>query len=179
MMIHELLTRIDTVSFECRNKYSDWPAAYVHYNVCIGNWSVGQIFKHLILVNESYYPIIQSVWRGTYKLPLIGSSNFIVDQIGRIILKAVSPTNTRKKRTCSIWDPEKTSTTDDIINSFLIHQEELKKFIRSCADLVELNVVISSPVNRYIVHRIGKAFEIIVTHEERHMNQAKAVKVDI
>jgi hypothetical protein len=42
-------------------------------------------------------------------------------------------------------------------------------------DLVEQGVVISSPANKYFVYKLGKAFEIVVTHEQRHFNQSKEV----
>jgi hypothetical protein len=42
--------------------------------------------------------------------------------------------------------------------------------------LVQAETVISSPANRFIVYKIGRAFDIIVAHEERHLNQAKEVK---
>jgi hypothetical protein len=40
---------------------------------------------------------------------------------------------------------------------------------------LEKGTVISSPANKYIVYKLETAFDIIVAHEERHLEQAKEV----
>lgn len=173
MIISELLGRIDVVSRECRTMFGALSSAYINSVTTAGSWSIGQLFKHLILVNESYSPVIDSVWHGTYKMPLIGSSNFIVNYVGRTLRKSLSPMCQKKTKTYSLWEPDRVVVTNYIINQFEEHQETLKKLISSSADLIELNTVISSPANRYVVYRIGTAFDIVVAHEEKHLEQAK------
>ena len=56
------------------------------------------------------------------------------------------------------------------------HQEVIKKLIQDNQPLLEKDVVIPSPANRYIVYKLRKAIEVIVAHEERHLNQAMEVK---
>jgi hypothetical protein len=69
-----------------------------------------------------------------------------------------------------------TSTIDaDIINRFEQHQAELKTFIQSNIDLLDTNTVISSPANKNIVYTLKSAFDIIVSHECRHLDHAKNI----
>ncbi len=56
-----------------------------------------------------------------------------------------------------------------------MHQSNLKELIESSKDLVEAGVVISSPANKNIVYKLEKAFDIIIIHEQRHLEQAKEV----
>jgi hypothetical protein len=42
-------------------------------------------------------------------------------------------------------------------------------------EFVERDVVISSPANRNIVYKLKTAFDIIMSHEQRHFEQAKEV----
>jgi hypothetical protein len=56
------------------------------------------------------------------------------------------------------------------------HQAELKSLIENSTDLVNRGEVISSPANKMIVYKLETAFEIIVTHELRHLEQAKEMR---
>ena len=76
-------------------------------------------------------------------------------------------------KTFSIWEPSAIVTNASILEQFEKHQEELKKLITQSMDLVEAGTIISSPANRLIVYKLETAFDIIVTHEQRHFEQAK------
>ena len=52
----------------------------------------------------------------------------------------------------------------------------LKERIISAESFLHSGVIISSPANKNIVYKLEQAFEIIVTHEERHLNQAIAIQ---
>lgn len=138
-------------------------------------WSIAQNIDHLITVNESYYPVLASLEKGTYKTPFIARIGFIVSFIGTMILNAVQPDRKKKMKTFSIWEPSTGKINDDILKRFEIHQNELKQKIEEAKELIEQGVVISSPANRNIVYKLETAFDIIVSHEQRHLEQAKEI----
>ena len=138
-------------------------------------WSVAQNIHHLIVINQTYYPIIKSVRAGTYQLPWIGKINFMVSFFGNTILKSVSPDRKRKMKTFPLWEPSQSQIDEDVLHQFDKHQNGLKELIRSSTDLLEANTLISSPANKNIVYTLKSAFDIIVTHELRHLEQAKVV----
>ncbi|MGK0384226.1 MAG: hypothetical protein ACJAVL_000963 [Bacteroidia bacterium] len=63
------------------------------------------------------------------------------------------------------------------MTEFKKQQEAIKKLISHNKYLLEKDIVIPSPANRYIVYKLRKALEIIVSHEERHLKQALSVKI--
>lgn len=136
-------------------------------------WSIAQNIDHLILVNESYFPIINAVKNGTYKIPFIGKFPFIVNFTGKTLLNSVQPDGRKKTRTFTIWEPQKSEFESGILSRFEKHQIELKKLIADCTTHLENETVISSPANKNIVYRLDKAFDIIVAHEQRHLRQAE------
>ncbi len=139
-------------------------------------WSIGQVIDHIIEVNKSYYPIIEQLRAGTYRTPWTARLPFLVNWFGDFILKGVEPERKKKIRTFPVWEPAQSEVRADIVPHFAEHQKELANMMASCSDLVQAEMVISSPANRFIVYKIGRAFDIIVAHEERHLNQAKEVK---
>ena len=99
----------------------------------------------------------------------------MVDFFGKIILKSVLPDRKRKMKTFPKWEPSYSRINGDILQQFEHHQGELKSLIESSKDLIEKGAVISSPANKNIVYSLKSAFDIIVTHEFRHLEQAKEV----
>lgn len=139
------------------------------------SWSIAQNLDHLIVVNETYYPILDALLAGTYRPSFLARIGFMVTFLGKTVLKAVQPDRQKKMKTFPIWEPGTSEVGDDILERFLRHQHELKLKIEGSKALLEQGVVIASPANRNIVYTLETAFDIIVSHEQRHLEQAKEV----
>jgi hypothetical protein len=59
------------------------------------------------------------------------------------------------------------------MDRFAEHQREFIKRMKQLEPLIEKNVTIHSPAGKMIVYKLEKAFDIIVSHERRHLNQAR------
>jgi hypothetical protein len=138
-------------------------------------WSIAQNIEHLIVINETYYPVIHSVRTDSYQVPWIGKLKFLVKFFGKTILKSVQPDRKKKMKTFPLWEPSKSDIKGDIVDRFARHQEELKNIIAASSDLLDKGTIISSPANRNIVYTLSDAFEIIIAHERRHLEQAREV----
>jgi hypothetical protein len=138
-------------------------------------WSIAQNLDHIIVVNETYYPVLAALKAGTYQTPFMARIGFIVSFLGKTVLKAVQPDRQKKMTTFPIWEPTKSSVPEDILERFQIHQNELMIKIEEAHEFVKKGIVISSPANRHIVYKLETAFDIIVLHEQRHIEQAKEV----
>jgi hypothetical protein len=138
-------------------------------------WSVAQNIDHLIVINKTYFPIFPLLRQNQYSVPWIGKIDFMVNWFGKVILQSVNPDRRKKMKTFPLWEPAKSQIGADILDRFAAHQEELKKVIRESADWMAKGTVISSPANKNIVYKLSTAFEIIITHEKRHLQQAREV----
>lgn len=138
-------------------------------------WSIAQNIDHLIVINKTYFPLIESVRNKTCTLPWMGKIGFMVKFMGNMILQSVQPDRKRKMKTFPTWEPSSSNISADILERFSRHHEDLKGLILSSKDLIASNTIISSPANHNIVYKLETAFDIIVTHERRHLEQAKEV----
>ncbi|SFF28026.1 DinB family protein [Thermoflexibacter ruber] len=169
------ITEIDQITDAFKQNFSHLNNAQLNWKPNLNAWSIAQNMEHLIVVNESYYPVLASLKEGTYKTPLIAKIGFMVSFFGKIVLKAVSPDRRKKMKTFPIWQPSTSEVHTDILMCFDNHQNELKRQIENAKVFVEKGVTISSPADKNIVYKLGTAFDIIVTHEKRHLEQAKEV----
>ncbi|WNJ18172.1 DinB family protein [Pontibacter sp. G13] len=136
-------------------------------------WSVGQILDHLIQINQSYLYIPDQIRAGKYPLPWQAKIPFFATFMGKMILKSVQPETQRKVETFPVWEPSQSGISSEIWEDFLQSQSDLKIMIESSEHLIRQKTVIASPANRNIVYRLDKAFDIIVAHEFRHLQQAQ------
>ncbi|MEM9723075.1 MAG: DinB family protein [Bacteroidota bacterium] len=143
------------------------------------SWSIAQNLDHLIVINSTYFPVLDALHAGTYKAPFHAKIGFIPSFMGKMVLKAVDPDRKQKGKTFPIWEPSSSEIEGEILSRFVSHQDELKSQIQAASYLLDQGVIISSPANKNIVYSLPMAFDIIVTHERRHLEQAKEVRVNL
>lgn len=173
MASRDRAVQIDYITREFNEDFGTFTKDQLNFKPNEKTWSIAQNINHLILVNESYFPIINAVKMGTYKIPFLGKIPFIVNFTGKILLNSVQPDRKKKTRTFTIWEPQKSELEPDILSRFEKHQDDLKKLIADCTTLLEKQTVISSPANKNIVYKLDKAFDIILAHEQKHLRQAE------
>jgi DinB superfamily len=168
-------SRLDDISRQSLSEFGSLTSEQLNWKPNSNTWSIAQNLDHLIVVNETYYPVLASLKAGTYKTPFIARIGFMVSFLGKTVLNAVQPDRQKKMKTFPIWEPTTSNVLDDILKRFQIHQNELIQKIEDAKGLIEKGVVISSPANRNIVYKLETAFDIIVSHEQRHLEQAKEI----
>jgi len=164
---------LDDITKQCLTEFGNLTSEQLNWKPNSNTWSIAQNLDHLIVVNETYYPVLASIKAGTYKTPFIAKIGFMVSFLGKTVLKAVQPDREKKMKTFPIWEPATSNVIGDILKRFETHQNELIQKIEEAKGLVEKDVVISSPANRNIVYKLATAFDIIVSHEQRHIEQSK------
>ena len=167
---------LNAITATAQSEFGYLSAEQLNWKPHPNKWSIAQVLDHLIVINTSYFPILESLKAGTFKKPFLGRFPFVYNFFGNFILRSVHPDNRRKAKTSRMWEPSSSTIAPDIIGRFVQHQQTLIEEIRSCAPLLEQDAVIHSPLSRVIPYRLEQAFDIIVTHEKRHLNQAREVK---
>jgi len=171
--------KIDETTNEFKESFGALSVEQLNFKPNAQTWSIAQNIDHLIVINETYYPVINSIREGNYKTPFLAKLGFMVSFLGKTILDAVQPDRKKKMKTFPIWEPAKSEISGDILSRFEKHQTDLKNLITGSKDLLEKRTVISSPANKNIVYKLETAFDIITTHEQRHLAQAREVAAEL
>jgi hypothetical protein len=164
--------RIDEVTNEFKKNFSQFSEEKMNFKPNIQTWSIAQNINHLIVTNSSYFPIIEKIRTGNYRTGCLSKFSFINNFFGNLILGSVKADRKRKIKTFPVWEPG-SSNFKDILNQFEEHQNKLKKLITESEDLLMKGQVVASPANKNISYKLELAFEIMVNHEFRHLEQAK------
>ena len=85
---------LNTQAFE--NAFGDLTHDYLNCKANTETWSIAQNLDHLIIINSSYFPILEALHEGTHKTPLAGKLGFLVSFFGKTVLNAVQPDRKKK-----------------------------------------------------------------------------------
>ena len=168
--------RLDVVTQKVESEFGSLSSDQLNWKISAEKWSIAEVLEHLNLVNASYEKVLSDSVAGTSDMGFTGKIGFFVKFMGDMIYKSVEPTRAKRMKTFPVWEPTQSNVSVEVVSEFKKHQELIKQLITDNKQLLEKDVVIPSPANRYIVYKIRKAVEIVVAHEERHLNQAMEVK---
>ena len=171
----DFIKQLDEITVEFLQAFGHLNEEQLNWKPNSQTWSIAQNIDHLMVINNTYDPIIQNIRNGKYQAPWHAQFDFIVNFFGKTILGAVEPARRKKMKTFPIWEPRQSNIPGNILHQFQKHQVLLKERINSCGDLIAKRTIIASPANRIIVYKLETAFEIMIAHERRHFNQAREV----
>lgn len=168
-------SELDEITQAFKQEFSALSGDELNWKPNASTWSIAQVIQHIIVVNESYHPVLEQIRSNTYYTPRFGQIGFINRFFGKLILNSVQPEQKRKIKTLPVWEPGLSAIRSDVVARLEAHQQELKQVIQSSEDLLARHTVISSPANRMIVYKLETAFDIMVAHEKRHFKQAQEI----
>ena len=110
-------------------------------------WSIAENLAHLIVVNRTYFPVIEQIRNNTYKVPFIGKIPFLPKLFGSVLIEYVKPEKEEAKvKTFPIWEPANFKEEGSILELFEKHQQSLRN--------LGLKTRISFSVNKLLLPRL-------------------------
>ena len=170
----KLITEANTLAGNAKATFGQLTVSQLNWKPSAERWSVAQCFDHLLNTNKGYLPAIENVLAGQkptfwQRIPLLPGL------AGSLLLKYVDPASTRKIKAPQKFQPAQSDISGSVINDFIEQQRKIVEKMKATEHLDLERVIISSPVAAPIPYSLMDAYRIIVTHEQRHFQQAKRV----
>ena len=139
-------------------------------------WSLAECLIHLNLSSEGFLVVIREASQKARQEGVVGPGPFKLDFRGRVIRWMLKPPPRIKLRTTSRFEPTIIGPPEGILPRFLALQRELQNSIEQ-SDSLDLNkIVVISPFSKNVRYNLYSCFEVILTHQLRHLWQAEHVK---
>lgn len=171
----KLIDEANAIADDARESLGQLNAQQLNWKPSPQQWSVAQCLDHLIVINSTYFPILQKIARDGYRPSLQERLPLLPRFFAWMVLKAVSPETKSKFKTARHVEPSSSAIAGDIVARFKAHQEEVIRHMRMTEKLELSNIIITSPVASFAAYSILDAYKIMVTHERRHLLQAERV----
>ncbi|MFP6584026.1 MAG: DinB family protein [Candidatus Hydrogenedentota bacterium] len=141
-------------------------------------WSIAQCFEHTLVGADRYAEKLGPAIEGARNNQLNVQADLQPRHtlMGRLILRAMEPTARRTMSAPKLFAPTQSPISEDIADRFVQSHENIAKLITDCDGLDHNRIKLSSRVARIIRINATDAFNILVTHAERHLNQADGVR---
>ncbi|HEX7957019.1 MAG TPA: DinB family protein [Pyrinomonadaceae bacterium] len=170
-----LLEELSAVTEEARKVFGRLSAAQLNWKPSAERWSVGQCFDHLIVTNRCFFAEMERVAAGTHRTSLWGRVSPLSGFIGGLILRSLDPEKGRKTKAARVFRPASSDVAADVLERFAGHQQELAERMRATAGRDLARTIVTSPVTAFATYSLLDAYRIIVAHERKHFEQARAV----
>ena len=95
--------------------------------------------------------------------------------MGRWLIKHVEPESPRKLHAPKIFKPS-ASDVQNALDSFLEQQNTFLKFVGEANGIDYNRTRLRSPVTPLVRYSLADAYVITVSHEQRHLQQARRVR---
>ena len=137
-----------------------------------GGWSINQCFAHLVSYGAYYLPLLKRA----LLQPTNGNqtSTFVGSWLGGYLTRLMNPRTGRTKfKAVKRHQPVATAVDRTSIDLFIRQQKELQELL-TLAERVDINSVrIPLSVARWVRLPVGDILQFMVTHSERHLQQAE------
>ena len=174
MDFRTVISAANNVASEARSTFGHLTPSQLNWKPSAERWSVAQCFDHLISSNSGYFPIIDNVLAG-YKPTLWQRMPVLPGLMGKLLIKAMDPSSTRKVKAPKRFQPAQSDISSSIINDFVDQQKQIVDKMKATEHLDLEKIVITSPAVGIVIYSLMDAYRFIVVHEQRHFQQAKRV----
>ncbi len=136
-----------------------------------GKWSISQNFEHLSITSQAYLNEIREAIKLGMNQKKI-SRDFQYSLKGKWFIKMMEPGSRFKLKTFKKIEPGIDFKGKESLDRFLTVQDEILNFLNEAYSVDLKSMKIQSPIFPMLNFRLGEAFEVILAHERRHLNQA-------
>jgi len=139
-------------------------------------WSIAQCLEHLTATSCGFNPYFdEALARGRQRFAASSAPAYQPTFMGRWLIKHVEPESPRKLRAPRIFKPS-ASNVQDALDNFLAQQRIFLKFVGQTSGIDYNRTRLRSPVTALVRYSLADAYVITVSHEQRHLQQARRVR---
>ena len=164
----------DKVKFE----FSNISLKQLNWKPSPDAWSIAQCLDHLVVSHNTYFPDLKKITEGTYKMNFWESYSPFSGAWGRILKDQIQEQVRRKMRAPKIIQPSSSRMTMELLEDYYKNLDIFLEYISNCRNIDLDKIIINSPPMPIVTYSLRDAFQFLIQHEHRHINQAIRVKSD-
>ena len=173
--VSEIISGLSRVTDDVNTSFGKLTAQQINWKPSPESWSVGQCLDHLVNSNRGYFPQFDQVIDGSKVTRFMERLPVLPGLFGNLLIKSLDPEATRKLKAPAAFRPSSSAIPATIVADFVSQQADLKRRMKACDSLDTERIIITSPAASVVTYSLMDAFKILLTHERRHVQQAKNV----
>ena len=152
--------------------FQNLPESVLLKSASNNGWSIAECIEHLNSYAEFYMPRIEDVINKSTVLE--GSAGFRHSMIGNYFINSMDIEKSKKKfKALKRHRPVEINNPNRVISDFIQHLENLLKLIKQARNKNLGKISIKTSISPWIKISPGDAIQFLLTHNKRHLEQAK------
>lgn len=152
-------------------KLNDLTENQINWKPSANVWSIAECLDHLVITNRIYFDEIEKQFSSVQINCNADETPVKHKFFGKLIIKAVDPSNHKKTKTFPVFQPSKSFIEKDVINRLIELQKGFINLISLSINLNTNKYIMPSPASKLIRENFSDVLEIIRLHNKRHLMQ--------
>lgn len=173
---NELFTLLEECTqrnLQYAKKMQDLSIQKLNYKADENTWSILECIEHLNRYGNFYLPEINQQIKKAKHEP---SKLFVSRFLGNYFVQSIKPKKKlNKMKTFTTMNPNGSVLTKEVLTKFIAQQNEILNLLVR-ARKVNLNKTKTAiSISRWIKLKLGDTFQVLIYHNQRHIEQAKKI----
>ena len=138
-------------------------------------WSAGEQFQHIALTDEPYLKVIETALREARIRGFLGDGPFRGGKLGNWFARSMAPPVRRRMKTMKKLHPAPDLSAQDVLANFDRVRNDLIANIELARGVDLDRATIRSPYMRLLKMPVWSAYEVLLTHADRHVWLARQI----
>jgi uncharacterized damage-inducible protein DinB len=173
--IDQILKKGKEAKNKANSAFSDITLEQLNWQPSNVSWSIAQCLDHLIVSHSIYFPDLEKITKGIFRMSFWQKYSPFTRLCGSL-MKDRMKEQVKKKMIAPKKIQPKTNATLEIIEQYHKSLDIFLVYISNCRNTDIDKTIIGSPIFSIVTYSLKDAFEFLITHEHRHINQAIRVK---
>lgn len=174
--LQDYRSQIEAVNLDARDLISGLNEVQFNWRPTPGHWSIAECLDHLTVTNRELIEGIKRTISDARAKGLTGRGPFRHGWIGNMFVRSMEPPVKMKFKAPKIFRPRSRQSLEATARDFFATQDEVLRLIEESNGINLARAKVASPVTRLMKLSLGQVFGLIITHERRHLWQAREVK---
>ena len=176
--IEEILQRGRLAEEKVQREFAALSSDQLNWKPAVDSWSIAQCLDHLIVSHNAYFPDLERISSDKYKMNFWEKNSPLKTIWGRIMKDQLQEQVKRKMKAPQKIRPSASEIPGDIVERYLANLNMFLKYISGCQSTDIDRTIFTSPLLRIVTYNLRDAFQFLIQHEHRHINQAIRVKLN-
>ena len=150
----------------------------LNWKTSVESWSIAQCLQHLIASHNSYFADLKKITEGDYRMDFWEKYSPFTSMFGRLFKDQLQEQVKRKMSAPKKIRPAASKMQTGIIEDYHKNLDAFLQCISACQNTDLDKTIIKSPIATIVTYSLRDAFQFLIQHEHRHINQAIRVKTN-
>jgi hypothetical protein len=173
--LDEAAAALEEVARDAEQSFGALTGRQLNWRPDAARWGVAQCLEHLLTSNRLMLQSARSALDGSQPRTLWQRLPVVTGFFGRLLIRSLTPTATRKMTAPPGARPAFGDIPDDVVRRFADQQREAARWMTALDAARAEQTIMTSPFIRVVTYSVLDACRLMVAHDRRHIEQARRV----